>query len=188
MERQSLHHQERDHLAEPLIPSLLQRLSSQEKAEVQKIPLQERLSNRLRPLLNRLGRDKSRSHKPSLRSRISLKHNQEVTSSSSPSHLIDMSPPLIESRPSLLSRMNVEQDLPTPSSESERRMIKDQVTDMRNLTGIFPMSYPPSTSTTSLIDFPERVNQEWEGMIPEEDQTQIATQSQNQMTNRRNED
>ena len=45
---------------------------------------------------------------------------------------------LTASKPSLLSRLNMDNDLSTPFSESERKSLVTEVNDMKQLTGILP--------------------------------------------------
>src|ERR1700678_1164652 len=130
MEDQTLHHRlARARPVDRQTPSLLERLSSQERTETLITPpLQEKLSNVLKPFSNRLGRTESRRHKPSLRLAKSLPRNHQEASNSSLRLSTDMSQPLTVSRPSLLSRMNVDSILPIPQwhSESERRFQEEQ--------------------------------------------------------------
>src|SRR5271168_3020018 len=82
MERELLHHQwVKDHPKE-LTPSLLERLSKPKRVKKSGIPLQERLSDRLKPLLNHLGQGRPKNHKPYLRLVKSLLQNQPGMSNS----------------------------------------------------------------------------------------------------------
>src|ERR1700678_2690704 len=182
MERESLHHQwAKDHPTES-IPSLLERLSKPKRIKKSEIPLQERLSDRLKPLLNRLGRGRPKNHKPYLRLVKSLPQNQPGMSNSSLTHSIDTHRLSMVSKPSLLNRMNMECEFPNLYSENERTILTEEVNDMEHLTGIFPKPHIPLESTTSLTEYPMETNLQKEQAIEEKDQAATMIQMMDTMS------
>ena len=180
MERAINHQWEKDHPAsEPLIPPLLQRLSNPESCKPKEpLPLRDRLSSKLKPLLSRLGQVNSKNCKPSSKSVRSLQQSQLEMNISKPTHSSSMQPYSMESRPTLLSRMNMETDSSTPHSESVRDSLVMEVSDMKNLTGIMLEPLTQSMSTTSLVGYPRESPLSWEMTIPEEGQAAIAQSPQ----------
>src|ERR1700678_526950 len=89
MERESRQHHQwvKDHPTESQTPSLLERLNTPKRIKKSGIPLQERLSDRLKPLLSRLGQGRPRNHKPYLRLVKSLPQNQPRMNNSNQTHL-----------------------------------------------------------------------------------------------------
>src|ERR1700678_3034516 len=186
MERESRQHHQwvKDHPTESQTPSLLERLSKPKRIKKSGIPLQERLSDRLKRLLSRLGQGRPRNHKPYLRLVKSLPQNQPRMNNSNQTHSTNIHRPSIGSKPSLLNRMNVECESPVLYSENERMTLTREVSDMKHLTGIFPESHMPLQSTTSLTEYPMEMDFPKEKAIEEEDQTAVI----NQMMDTMNED
>jgi hypothetical protein len=164
MEKPLLHQpQPRDHPAETQTPSLLERLSNQEKNKT-KLPLRERLSNKLKPWLNLSGRESPRNHKRSLKSVKSSPQIREEMSKSNLTHLSVIQQPSMESKPSLLKRMHMGPKSPTPRSENVGLSLVEEINDLKNLTGIMPVPPKLSTSTTSLTEYRGEVDSsmDWE--------------------------
>ena len=88
--------------------------------------------------------------------------------SSQPSHqdlkakrskpMTDISPLSMESRPSLLNRLEMDRKSAIPYSESERRDLIREVEDMQSLTGILLPMNERMTSTSSLTTFQGKAN------------------------------
>src|ERR1700678_458991 len=155
MEKLSLHQRlSTAHPAETLAPSLLTRLSVQEKNNLTKPSLQERLSSKLKPWLNHLGQEKPKNHKLSLRLVKSLPMNQQGTSNSNLTHSNDMYQRWMGSKPSLLNRIDMGRMSPVQCSESEGMDLMGEINDLKNLTGVIPPSLNQLTSTTSFSDYP----------------------------------
>jgi hypothetical protein len=166
MERPPLFHQplSKGHPAETRTPSLLDRLKKQGKAKSTKVPLLERLSDRLKPSLKRSGQGKQISRNLSLKLVKSLPQNQKETNNSSQTLSNDIPPPSTESRPLLLNRIDMGPSSPSQSSArvNERVDLAMEVDDMRNLTGIMSETPNKPTSTTSLIGYPRERDLSWE--------------------------
>ena len=150
MERETDHHHwEKDPpTQEPPTPLLLQQLSSPESCKLKEmLPLWDRLSNKFRPLLSRLGQAKLRSRKPSLKLVKSLPQSLE-TNSLNQTNSSNILPHSTESRPSLLNHMNMETSSSTLYSEGVRTSLVMEVSDMKHLMEIMPEPVTQSMSTT----------------------------------------
>ena len=79
-------------------------------------------------------------------------------SNSSQTHLSDTVPPSMESKPSLLNRMNMESASPTPYSRNERMSMMMEIDDLKHLSGILPDPHSLSTSTISLEGYPRETS------------------------------
>ena len=161
--------------------SLLERLSNPETHKEKRIPLRERLSDKLKPLLSRLGRRRAPNRKLSSKSVRSLPQSKLEMSNLSSTHLNDTLQLSTTSRPSLLNRLNMDSDSSTPFSESERKSLVMGISDMKHLTGILPESLTQSTSTTSLKDYPRAMSPNIEMMTQEESQAVTNSQTMNLM-------
>jgi hypothetical protein len=64
--------------------------------------------------------------------------------------------------------MNVDSNTPTPYSESERRTLLEEINNMKNLRGIIPETHLFSTSTTSMMEYPNETDLQMEEMTPKE--------------------
>src|SRR5271168_1466053 len=173
MEKLSLHqHLSTAHPAETLAPSLLTRLSVQEKNNLTKPSLQERLSSKLKPWLNHLGQEKPKNHKLSLRLVKSLPMNQQETSNSNLMHSNDMYRCWMESKPSLLNRIDMGRMSPVQCSESEEMDLLGEINDLKNLTGVIPPSL--NQLRTDVDNFLQRLS---EGNDFEEDESALGGDS-----------
>ena len=175
----------KDHPVNPRNPSLQERLSDPEKVKTTKPPLLERLSRGLKPWLNpsELGRIRSRTQL-SKSARSSPKKQTEMNRPKV-THSTNILQPSMESKPSLLNRLNMGCDSSTPDlfSESKRTALAMEVKDMRHLTGVILEPCPSSMSTTSLKGYPRdsEVNRQWEEVILKGGQIVNTTQGMTSM-------
>jgi hypothetical protein len=167
-------------LSDSQTPSLLARLNGQSKNQPRKASLQERLSDTLKPLSSRLGLTKSKSLKRSIKSVEPSLQNQQVMMNLNPTHLNDMPPPSTELKPSLLNRLSTDPRLPIRYLESERINLVQEVKDMKNLTGIMPVTHDSKQvmSTTSLMNYPRETSNKSRTMSLEESPETRATKDQ----------
>ena len=100
---------------------------------------------------------------------------------SNQTHLIDMHPPSTVLKPSLINQINMETSSPTPYSEKERMMLVEEVSDMKKLTGIIPMSPTLLMSTSSLKEYPRRMNSTWEETLASQVMNQETIVNMNQI-------
>ena len=103
--------------------------------------------------------------------------------SSSLTYLNTMLSPLTESKPSLLHRLNMDSKSLSPSLESERLVLKGEVKDMMNLTGIIPITHEMMKSMTSLTRYPRKVTKNNKKADSLESLSQKMTTNQDQMMN-----
>ena len=184
--RNLYHHQVKDPPSDHQTPSLLERLSIQEEVKALKISLLMRLSNKSKSWLNHSERVKSKRRKLSTRSVRSSPQNQKEMTNSNPNLSLGTLQSSMESKLSLLDRMNVDNVSLTLPSENERMNLIEEIKDMENLTGIMPKPQRQLTLRNYFKDYIRETNHFWEDMTLEKDQ--MTKMKRNQTMDLTNED